>query len=415
MKVLVVSAAFPPMASGESTNAFHFCQQLVRRGLDVQVLTSRGAATDVGDGIAVHPVMRAWSWSEVPRLRQVVRACAPDVVYLMYLGWTYNFQFMSTFVPTIVRRALPNALIVTRFENVGGARAESNSLPSKLLRKALAAFDGSGRVDYQFGTLLRDSDAVVLLSGLHETPLESAYPGVRKKCVLIPPPANMCMSPEGPASRERGRRALGVEPGDFLLAYIGFVYPGKGIETLLRALQRLESTPNLRLAIIGGSLAREFPEQPSYVESLQALAQELGVGPRVSWTGEYRWDDDVASTYLRAADACVLPFDTGVKLNNSSFSSAAAHGLPIVTTIASAPEPQFVHRDNVFLCTPREPNAMADAIATMMVDTALRLRLCEGSRRLAREWYSWEQAMDKTLRIFESKLPVSGAVPLSVS
>jgi glycosyltransferase involved in cell wall biosynthesis len=58
---------------------------------------------------------------------------------------------------------------------------------------------------------------------------------------------------------------------------------------------------------------------------------------------------------------------------------------------------------------------MADAIATMMVDTALRLRLCEGSRRLAREWYSWEQAMDKTLRIFESKLPVSGAVPLSVS
>jgi glycosyltransferase involved in cell wall biosynthesis len=416
MKVLVVSAAFPPMASGEATNAFHFCQQLVRRGLEVDVLTSRGAATDVGERIAVHPVMQTWSWVEVPRLRRILATSAPDVVYIMYLGWTYNFQFMSTFLPTIVRRALPDAQIVTRFENVGGARAESNSVPSRLLRKAIATFDRTGLVDYQFGTLLRDSDAVVLLSGRHEATLESAHPGVHRKCILIPPPANMCMSPEGAESRQRGRRALGMEPDDFLLTYIGFVYPGKGIETLLRALQRLESVPNLRLAISGGSLAREFPEQPSYLESLQALAHELGVAPRVTWTGEYRWDDDVASTYLRATDACVLPFDTGVKLNNSSFSSAVAHGLPIVTTIASSPEPQFVHRENVLLCPPRDPDAMADAIATVMGDPGLRLRLCDGSRRLAREWYSWEGAMEKTLRIFDPKRrPASSTVPLSVS
>ena len=36
--------------------------------------------------------------------------------------------------------------------------------------------------------------------------------------------------------------------------------------------------------------------------------------------------------YLCAADICVLPFNVGVRLNNSSFAAAAAHGLPIVTT-----------------------------------------------------------------------------------
>ena len=416
MKVLIVSAAFPPMASGESTNAYHLCQQLAGRGLDVHVLTSHGLASDVGPGITVHPVMRDWSWSRLPRFQSVLRACRPDVMYMMYLGLDVRFQFMSTFIPTIVRRTVPAALIVTRFENVGGASAESNSLLSRLIRKALATIDRTGGVDYHFGTLLRDSDSIVLLSGLHQPLIEARLLGVGKKCVSIPPPANMCLSPADDATRERGRQILGVQPDEFVLAYIGFVYPGKGLEALLHAFRRLASERTIRLVIIGGSLARVFPDQPSYLETLQTLAKSLGIGNRVTWTGEYRWDDDRASTYLRAADACVLPFDTGVKLNNSSFSSAAAHGLPIVTTTHAALEPQFVHGENVFLCEPQDPAALASAVAAVVDNSELRARLREGALRLARDWYSWETAMDKTLRLFGSPEPPSSRmVPQSVS
>jgi glycosyltransferase involved in cell wall biosynthesis len=337
----------------------------------------------------------------VPRLAQFLRQCAPDVVYLMYLGWTYNFQFMSTFLPTIVKRVLPGVTVVTRFENVGGAGPQANSFASRTVRKLLATLDSQGDVDYQFGTLLRDSDAVILLSSRHEAFLERHRPGVGRKCVLIPPPSNMRMSllPEDLA-RERGRAMLGLDADQVLVAYIGFIYPGKGIETLLHAFRRLSlDRDRIRLAVIGGSLAREFPDHPSYLEGLQALCRELGIAARVTWTGEYTAESDEASLYLRAADVCALPFETGVKLNNSSFSSAAAHGLPIVTTFDEQLEPQFENGENVILCQPGSPEALALAIERVMDDEPLRQRLARGSLLLAERWYSWQTATDRTLAL----------------
>lgn len=406
------------MQAGEATNAYHLCQRLAERGLDVHVLTSSiGRVGALDPRITVHPIMKRWSWAEAARLSRFLKACAPDAVYLMYLGWTYDFQFMSTFIPTIAKRVLPAVPFVTRFENVGGAGPQANSLVSRIIRKGLARFDRKGHVDYQFGTLLRDSDAIVVLSGRHEAILEGCLADVGRKCVLIPPPANMCMSVAGAETRERGRRALGAKVDHFLLAYIGFVYPGKGIEHLLQGLQRLVlERNNIRLAIIGGSLAREFPNQPNYLERMQALSVTLGIDDKVVWTGEYRSDDDLASAYLRAADACVLPFATGVKLNNSSFSSAAAHGLPIVTTSDAALEPQFVHGENVCLCSPESPEALVEAIRRVMDDQVLRGRLAEGALRLARDWYSWESAMDRTLALFRVQGPgISRAVPQAVN
>lgn len=401
MKVLVISAAFPPQRSGEATNAFHICEQFAARGLDVHVLTSVREGTVSTPGITVHPVMRGWSWAAVPTLLRFLRACAPDAVYLMYLGWTYDFQFMSTFLPSIVKRVLPGVPVVTRFENIGGAGPQQNSIVSRVIRKAVAVCDRRGQVDYQFGTLLRDSDAVVLLSSRHEGVLDKHLAGIGRKCTLIPPPSNMRMSSEnGGASRERGRALLGIARDEFLVAYIGFIYPGKGIETLLHGFARVsQERPKARLAVIGGSLAREFPDHPSYLEQVQELARSLGIGARVTWTGEYTSDNDQASIYLRAADVCALPFDTGVKLNNSSFSSAAAHGLPIVTTYDEQLEPQFVHGENVWLCAPKSPEALASAIGAVIDDEAARGRLRQGSLRLAEEWYSWQTAMEKTLAL----------------
>lgn len=404
------------MQSGEATNAYHFCQHLAERGLEVHVLTSVGHTAPGHPRVAVHPLMRRWSWVEAPRLSGFLKSCAPDVIYLMYLGWTYDFQFMSTFLPSLAKRVLPSARFITRFENIGGAGPQTNSVASRIIRKGLASLDRRGDVDYQFGTLLRDSDTIVLLSGRHEAVLEQRLPDVWKKCVLIPPPANMRMSAGGAATRERGRLALGAEPDDFVLAYVGFVYPGKGIDTLLRAVRQLaDGRRRVRLAIIGGSLAREFPDQPNYLERMTALASELEIDHRVCWTGEYRWDDELASVYLRAADACVLPFETGVKLNNSSFSSAAAHGLPIITTSATGLEPQFVHRQNVLLCAPQAPDALADAIGSLMDDPELHRTLADGSRRFAQEWYSWDRAIDKTLALFRGSQAPSLPLPMSVA
>src|SRR5262249_42239502 len=149
-------------------------------------------------------------------------------------------------------------------------------------------------VDYEFGTLLRDSDRVIVLGERHEARLAALYPPLAEKRVLIPPPpiVRMCdRSNEEP--RQAGRKLLGVKPREFGLVYFGYIYPNKGLETLLRAFSLVRSRGHdARLVIAGGVLAHLYEEHSSYVKELGKLAGTLGVANEVVWTGQCDWDTD---------------------------------------------------------------------------------------------------------------------------
>jgi len=262
-------------------------------------------------------------------------------------------------------------------------------------------------VDYYFGTLLRRSDRIIVLSDTHRVKLAVHYPGVSGKTVLIPPPPILLIRPEdGGESRRQGREALGVGPEHFLFAYFGYIYPGKGLETLLRAFEQVAAKrPDARLAVIGGKIASSYGYGRSYYEEMLDLIRSLGIGEKVRWTGAYPFDSDVASMYLRAADACVFPLDTGVFLNNSSFGAAATHGLPLVVTgdAEGRPrEPQLIHRENVCLCAARSVDAFRGAMMTVLEDPELRNRLRAGAEKLAADWYRWPSAVDRTVAALTS-------------
>ena len=180
--------------------------------------------------------------------------------------------------------------------------------------------------------------------------------------------------------------------------YFGYIFPNKGLETLLRAFHLVKSRGyNARLVIAGGVPAHLYEERFSYLKELEELARTLGVGNEVVWTGQCDWDRDEASLYLHAADVCVLPFDEGVSMNNSTFAAAAAHGRPIISTRGKTLERFFLHEENVFLCPPRDPEALAVAIQTLMDRAELRARLASGALKLAEEWFSWDRAVERTL------------------
>lgn len=402
MKVLVISAAFPPHRSGEATNAYCLSQELASRGVDVHVLTTTGAAAPSAKGVSVHAIMDGWSWLELPRLRRFVRGCAPDAVLLMYIGWTYKYHFMITFAPTFVKALLPGVPFVTRFENVMGADPRHTTIFARLVRKALALGDRHGKVNYGFGTLLRDSNRIIVLSEAHRLLLSECLPGIESKITLIPPSLNMRLSSESNgAARRHGRERLGLEENHIVIAYIGYIHAGKGLDTLLRAFQLVaQPRAELRLLMIGGAIAAESGNPEGYLHELLELAGQLGMADRVKWTGEFTWDREDASLYLRAADVCVLPFRRGIHLNNSSLASVAAHGLPIIATRGDFLEDAFVHGHNVLLCPPESPQALAAAITAVVDDPRLQQRLRAGSLQLAQEWFSWERAIQRTLETF---------------
>jgi glycosyltransferase involved in cell wall biosynthesis len=404
MKVLVISAAYPPFHAGEATNTYFLCKQLVDRKLDVHVLTSQGCTGNGEPGITIHPIMDQWSWTEISRFKVFLRGCAPDAIYLMYLGVMYHYHPMITFTPTIAKKLLPHVPFVTRFENVRACSDPSRtSLVSRVFRKyVVQEWAGRDGVSYNFGTLMRDSDSLIVLCKMHQLILFEERHDIGGKTTLIPPPPNMRICEVGEAARQSQRAKLGVEPGDFVFAFLGYIYPAKGVETLLRAFQIvMRQKAQAKLLFVGGKFDLNYNGEDVYVEQMYALSKELKVESNIVWTGSFNADSEDGSLYLRAADAGVFTFIKGVQLNNSSFSSMASHGLPMIATIGPWLDEPFVHQENVLLCEPNDPNVLAQSMLLMMEKPELRERLRRGALKLASEWFSWERAADRTIDLLQ--------------
>ncbi len=262
----------------------------------------------------------------------------------------------------------------------------------------MASVAGRG-VSYEAGTLLRDSDGVIVLCEAHRSVLAAECPSAQEKLHIIPPAPNIVIADDTDQVRSRGRQSLGVHPSEFLIAFLGYVYPKKGIETLLTAFAAVRrERPQARLVFIGGTIDIDVEMSRSYWDRVQQLCRELDLGDSTVWTGRFDPSQDAASTYLRAADVCVLPLGKGLQLNNSSFSTIAAHGLPLISTQSPTTDRVFVNDENVLLCQPENATEMASAIRRTMDDPSLRAKLRSGITDLARR-LSWDELTARTMEL----------------
>jgi polysaccharide biosynthesis protein PslF len=416
MKVLVISAAFPPMRAGEAEHAAHLCRRLAEQGLEVHVLTTKTDGPIEGFPFKVYPCIRRWSWVDLPALVKFMKLCSPnDAILLLYSGWIYNHHPMITFAPTISKSLLPGVRFVTQFEVVDRPQRGDSfvaRVKRRLIDELVKLWAGSKGFDKHFGTLFRDSDQVIALSEHHLETFSQRFPPIKVKSYVIPPPPllNICPDRNGTV-RQSSRESIGVTEDDFLFAYFGFITQGKGVETLLEAFRIVASKRrNVRLTFIGGgrgyvvvSTDQQSQEKERYEQAIRELPNRLGIDTMVTWTNGYVSGSDQASAYLWAADACVLPFDDGVRLNNSTLAAAATHGLPIITTRGNRIESAFNEQVNVLFCPPKNPEAMATVMERLIANSELRQRLKDGARTLARERFSWDKAMELTISALEGK------------
>lgn len=394
IRLLIISSAFPPTRAPESGHALFLCEHLARAGVEVHLLTTKGNAFagPAPSGVTVHPVMDNWSWKQLIKLLHFIRSNRFDTILLIYIDWIYQCHPMITFLPTLAKRLCGVRTVVTQFENENGlSRIEPNNrMRDRIVRRLVTLLVTAKDVHPSYGTLLRDSNHIIGLSERHLDAFATAYSGVRAKAEVIPAPSFIRTPTEDPDSaHRRGRQELGLQEHEIAIIYYGFLYPLKGVETLITAFGHLPY--NTKLLITGGT------EDEVYVRCLRELAHRIRRADHIQWLGHC--DDEKSSLYLYAADICVLPFNSGVRLNNSSFATAAAHGLPIVTTRGAMLEDPFIDGDNVRLCPPKDPTAMAEAIKDLIDHPELRSRLRSGVQRLMERCFAADRIISSTLRI----------------
>lgn len=172
-----------------------------------------------------------------------------------------------------------------------------------------------------------------------------------------------------------------------LVVYAGHLYPWKGVDVLVKALVHL---PNVRTVIVGGHPAEGDRAR------LEALASELGVGNRVTFTG-FISRLKVAEV-LGSADVLVMPHtSTPVSDRYASplklFEYMAA-GKPIVASNLSAVREVLRDGDTACLVSPGDDRALASGIARVLGDPAWAARIARAAFDAASA-YTWARRAER--------------------
>src|SRR5215211_5422151 len=176
--------------------------------------------------------------------------------------------------------------------------------------------------------------------------------------------------------------------------FVGSEHPRKNLATLLRAFRLLKDEArfrDLRLVKVGAAGGREAPFRRRTLAAVAAL----GLEDDVVFTG--RVPDADLPAYYGGAACLVLPS----LYEGFGFPplEAMACGCPAVVADAGAlPE---VAGDAALVVTPRDPLALAHAMATLLTDDDARRTLVRRGLERARR-FSWERAAERTLAVYRA-------------
>ena len=164
--------------------------------------------------------------------------------------------------------------------------------------------------------------------------------------------------------------------------------------TALRAFALLRR-PDAALTVAGSG--------PQLAE-LQALAAQLGVADRVTFTG--RLDRDAMAAAYRQADVLLNP--SLVDNMPNSLLEAMASGVPVVSTDVGGVPFIVTHERTALLVPAASPEAMAAAVARLLDEPGLAPALrAAGLAEAAR--YTWPQVAPRLAAVYRAAVAASGS------
>lgn len=202
-------------------------------------------------------------------------------------------------------------------------------------------------------------------------------------------------TPTGPVWPRPARRPL--------LVQVGRLVPRKGAALSIAALARV---PGAELIIAGGPAGPALDDDPEAVR-LRRLAREAGVADRVHLTGGLPREE--IPPLLRAADAVLCPADYEpfgiVPLE------AMSCGTPVVATRVGGQCDTVAHRGTGLLVPPRDVEALAAAVRTLLAMPARGRAYGAAGRRRVLSRYSWTRVMHQTEDVYRRVLAARAASP----
>src|SRR5262249_54808682 len=153
--------------------------------------------------------------------------------------------------------------------------------------------------------------------------------------------------------RAAARSALGLDPNQFVIGWVGRMTPEKGLDVMVDAMKALVDSPVMLCAV--GDGAERAP--------CEARAASLGVSDHIRWAGLVR----EAGRYFQAFDVLALSSRTeGVPM---VVLEAMAAEIPLVVTAVGG-IPDVVSPREAMLVPSEKPDELAGAIKRVFENRA---------------------------------------------
>ncbi|MFH0766020.1 MAG: glycosyltransferase [Calditrichota bacterium] len=150
--------------------------------------------------------------------------------------------------------------------------------------------------------------------------------------------------------RDEARSRLGIAQDIKMALYFGLIRPYKGVDVLLKALQKLQDITQLKCFIVGEIYAER--------DRLQELVRKLPPG-MVELVDRYIPDAEVA-LWFRAADVVALPYKSATQ--SGVIPIAYRCGRPVIATRVGGLPDAVQEEITGWLVEPNDPHGLAQAL-----------------------------------------------------
>ena len=157
-------------------------------------------------------------------------------------------------------------------------------------------------------------------------------------------------------SKVEAKKRLNIGTNQPLILFFGFVRPYKGLFILLEAVRLLRDWGHLVNLIVAGEFWESEDGYHRYISSHELEHQ-------IKFENRYIPNEEVG-LYFSAADLFVAPHIQGTQ--SGAITIAASFHLPIIATTAILDKNRFENNDLIKVVPPADPDALAQAVLTLI-------------------------------------------------
>ena len=269
----------------------------------------------------------------------------------------------------------------------------------KRLHQGEADTSPKDRIPVEYG-VIEGADRIIAQcpNEMHE--LVTLYDAEPSKIEVIPSAVDA--ETFKPVPKQQARAALGLDPSEWIVVYVGRILPRKGIDNLVEAFRQLMDrvdTP-LRLLIVGGETIDGDPMRTPEISRLAGIATSLGIRDRLLFAGKR--PQEMLKYFYSAADVAVTtPWYEPFGLTPLE---AMACGTPVIGSEVGGIKFTVADGETGFLVPPRDPAALAARLQTLLEDRVLLRRMGRAARARVERLFTWSKVGERTAELYEALL-----------